>query len=149
MGEVYTINPKCINMNGADKSIYTIQSFGIVLTQDEWITIKIHEGMYDEENGKYLKTSKADDYLRTSLPYLIHHADMMATRIEREYFINVYKEDSPSTKHLSKPKYHRKATLTETIVTDADRSDKIKNAISNGLDGIDDIFDDLFDKPKK
>src|ERR1035437_8499866 len=43
MGEIYKINPAVVNMNGADRSLYMLQHFGVQLTQNEWITIKIHE----------------------------------------------------------------------------------------------------------
>jgi len=83
-GEIYKINEKLINMTGEDRSLYILQFFDIKLNINEWIAIKIHEGMYTESNAHYLKTSFKSSVIRSHLFHLIHHADVMAARIEYE-----------------------------------------------------------------
>lgn len=114
MGEIYKINDKIANMNGADRSLYILQHFGVQLTQNEWITIKIHEGMFDEGNAYYLKTSYENNIIKSHLPHLIHHADMMATRIEYEQWKNKYK-DANQAKQTPAKKYSNKKSLGDTM----------------------------------
>ena len=116
MGEVYKINEKVVNMNGADRSLYILQHFGVQLTQNEWITIKIHEGMYEEGNEYYLKTMYENNILKSHLPHLIHHADAMAARIEYEQWKNNYKDAVQMNKNTSTKKYTTtKKSLGDTI----------------------------------
>jgi hypothetical protein len=48
------------------------------------ITIQTHDGLYDEANKKYLMTYLPEQKPRTSLPFIVHQADLMAARIEFE-----------------------------------------------------------------
>jgi len=48
------------------------------------IAIQTHDGLYDDANVKYLKTYMPEQKPRTSLPYILHQADMMAARVEFE-----------------------------------------------------------------
>ena len=128
MGEIYKINPNVVNMNGADRSLYLLQHFGVQLTQNEWITIKIHEGMYEEGNAYYLKTMYENNILKSHLPHLIHHADMMASRVEYEQWKNIYsKEGALSRKKSSTTpkKYPTKKGLSDVM------SEKSENPLAN------------------
>ena len=48
------------------------------------LTIQTHDGLYDEGNKKYLVNYMPEQKPRTSLPYIVHQADLMAARIEFE-----------------------------------------------------------------
>ncbi len=48
------------------------------------VAIQTHDGLYDDANVKYLKTFLPEQKPRTSLPYILHQADLMAARIEFE-----------------------------------------------------------------
>jgi len=48
------------------------------------IAIQTHDGLYDAANEKYLKAFMPEQKPRTSLPFILHQADMMAARIEFE-----------------------------------------------------------------
>lgn len=116
MGEIYKINEKVTNMNGADRSLYLLQEFGIHLSQNEWITIKIHEGLYDEANTYYLKTTSDNNVIKSNLPHLIHQADVIASRIEYEQWKHIYRLDSPKMiQKTGKREYPIKKTSTDTI----------------------------------
>ena len=67
-----------------DRGLYLLQSHGIQYTFNEMITIQTHDGLYDEANKKYLMTFMPEQKPRTSLPYIVHQADLMAARIEFE-----------------------------------------------------------------
>jgi hypothetical protein len=48
------------------------------------LAIQTHDGLYDEGNKKYLFTYLPEQKPRTSLPFILHQADLMAARIEFE-----------------------------------------------------------------
>ena len=48
------------------------------------VAIQTHDGLYDLANEKYLKGYMVEQKPRTSLPFILHQADMMAARIEFE-----------------------------------------------------------------
>jgi len=149
LGEIYKINDNVVNMNGADRSLYLLQHFGVQLTQNEWITIKIHEGMYEEGNSTYLKTPFESNSLRSHLPHLIHHSDMMAARIEYEQWKHIYKKEvSTLAKKSTSKKYSTKKDFSGII------EDKTSNPLESffaSKDGIsaESEFDALFVDDKK
>jgi hypothetical protein len=84
LGEMYTFNTKIEYMTVPDRSLFLLQQAGIQLTTNEWIAIKTHDGLYDPANEAYLKSYMPETKPRTSLPFIIHQADLMAARIEFE-----------------------------------------------------------------
>ena len=84
LGEMYTFNTKNEYMTVPDRSLFLLQQAGIQLTTNEYIAIKTHDGLYDDANSPYLKGFMPETKPRTSLPYVIHQADLMAARIDFE-----------------------------------------------------------------
>ena len=82
-GELYKRNKANSFMAFADRTIFTLQSYGIKVTEKEYLGIKLTDGMYDEYNQKYLKTYSPDDKLRSSICYILHWADHMSTIAEQ------------------------------------------------------------------
>lgn len=71
-------------MSVTDRALYMLQKFGVEVTRNEWIAIKLSDGMYDDSNKAYLKNNMYPYPMKTNLPYIIHMADFMATNIERD-----------------------------------------------------------------
>ena len=67
-----------------DNSLFILQSAGIELTLNEYIAIKIHDGLYDDANKAFLISGNNESKLRSCLPFIIHQADMIAARVEWE-----------------------------------------------------------------
>ena len=67
-----------------DNSLFILQSAGIQLTINEYIAIKIHDGLYDDGNKAYLISGQNESKLRSALPLILHQADMLASRVEWE-----------------------------------------------------------------
>lgn len=67
-----------------DNSLFILQSAGIELSVNEYIAIKIHDGLYDDANKAYLISGQNESKLRSSLPLILHQADIAASRIEWE-----------------------------------------------------------------
>jgi hypothetical protein len=84
LGEDYMFNTKVPFASVPDRGLFLLQSHGIPYSFNEMITIQTHDGLYDEGNKKYLMTYMPEQKPRTSLPYIVHQADLMAARIEFE-----------------------------------------------------------------
>jgi len=67
-----------------DNSLFILQSAGIPLSVNEYIAIKIHDGLYDDGNKAYLISGQNESKLRSSLALILHQADMLASRVEWE-----------------------------------------------------------------
>jgi hypothetical protein len=82
-GEYYTQNKSIQYFDGADRGLMMLQKHGIVITEKEWLSIKLADGMWNEGNRKYLQ-----NYLpypmKTSLHNVIHWADSMAAQAEND-----------------------------------------------------------------
>jgi hypothetical protein len=89
-----------------DASLFILQSAGIEMSFNEFVAIKIHDGPYDDGNKAYLFSSQNESKLRTSLPYILHQADILAARVEWE------KEWSGKV-GAPKPKEVKPATATQ------------------------------------
>lgn len=81
-GALYKMNPLPPFMLVPDRSLFLLQQRGIKVTLNEWLGIRLHDGMYDEGNKPYYLSHSKDSKLRTNLPLILHHADHMASVIE-------------------------------------------------------------------
>jgi len=84
LGEDYMFNTKVPFASVPDRGLFLLQSHGIPYSFNEMITIQTHDGLYDEGNKKYLMSYTPEQKPRTSLPFIVHQADLMAARIEFE-----------------------------------------------------------------
>jgi hypothetical protein len=76
-GMLYETNPKLMYMPICDRTIYLLNKFGITLTEEEYIAIRISDGPYEKCNEKY--GMKEPD-----LALLLHFADRWACAIEKQ-----------------------------------------------------------------
>jgi hypothetical protein len=83
-GKIYTPNPKLQYMNVSDRSLWLLQKFDVKLNQTEYIGLKLADGMYEEGNKQYYMSFTPDFELQTNLPHIIHQADMLASKTERD-----------------------------------------------------------------
>ena len=84
LGEDYKFNTKVPFASVPDRGLFMLQSHGIQYTFNEMLAIQTHDGLYDEANKKYLFAYMPEQKPRTSLPFILHQADLMAARIEFE-----------------------------------------------------------------
>jgi len=83
MGMMYSFDAEH-HMRIADRSLYVLHQAGIQTSEVEYIAIKIHDGLYEEANKPYLITFSPEAQLRTTLPHILHQADLMAAQIEKQ-----------------------------------------------------------------
>jgi hypothetical protein len=84
LGEDYKFNDKLAFMSVPDRGLHLLMSNDIKITKNEWLAIKLHDGLYDDANKSYLMSWSPETKPRTSLIHIVHQADLMAARIEFE-----------------------------------------------------------------
>ena len=67
-----------------DRAVFNLVSCGIAVSENEYLGIKLHDGLYEDSNKPYLISYNPESRLRTSLPLILHQADLLASRIEWE-----------------------------------------------------------------
>ena len=96
------------------------------------LAIQTHDGLYDEANKKYLFAFQPEQKPRTSLPYILHQADLMAARIEFEReWLPKFKNPVPSQEK------------NFTLSTESKKSTKDKALSQLESKGLKDLFDKL------
>jgi hypothetical protein len=71
-------------MSLTDRTFYTLNHYGVQYNEKEYFAIKLTDGMYDEDNQKYLKGHDIKKQLKYKLQFIMHWADHMSTIIERQ-----------------------------------------------------------------
>jgi hypothetical protein len=131
LGEDYMHNDKIAFASVPDRGLYLLQAHGIQYTFNEMIGIQTHDGLYDEANKKYFIGFTPEVKPRTSLPYILHFADMMAARIEFE------REWMPKFKNgTTKPAPTKKPTNTPSAIKQKALSGVRSEGLKNLLDSI-------------
>lgn len=102
LGRMYKINTELPFATVPDRGLFLLQSEGFTLSYNEYLGIKLHDGLYDEATKPYLISYQSESKLRSYLPILVHQADMVAARIEweREWLsdLNNPQQSKPVTK---------------------------------------------------
>ena len=81
-GQIYKINGKLTFMKVPDRSLFLLQEYGIDVSENEYLSIKLHDGLYSKGNESYLMGGLPEFSLNCDMPILLHHADHLATLIE-------------------------------------------------------------------
>ena len=83
-GITYEKNKHLRAMEHPAQSLYIIQHYGIKLTFNEYYSILLHHGAYDEANKPYF--SNFNNIPDHNLPLLVHQADVIASKIEKQEY---------------------------------------------------------------
>jgi HD superfamily phosphohydrolase YqeK len=138
LGEDYMFNTKVPFASVPDRGLFMLQSHGISYTFNEMIAIQTHDGLYDKANEKYLMSYMPEQKPRTSLPFILHQADLMAARIEfeREWLPKLKENKKPVDAGKgnytlgNKPNMSKK-TSTKTKALGSFKSDSLKNMLDS------------------
>ena len=98
MGRMYKVNPNNQFTLVNDLSIWLLQHYGIEITWNEMLGIKLTDGLYDEHNKPYFMSRTADSKLKTNLGFVMHQADCMAARIEYEMWAKTKSSQASAVK---------------------------------------------------
>ncbi len=127
LGEVYMFNEKLAFASVPDRGLFLLQSHGIQYSFNEMLAIQTHDGLYDEANKKYLLGFSTAQKPRTSLPYILHQADLAAARIEWE------RDWLPQFKNPKSP-------ITRNVISEGSKMNKqqktLKSVKSKGLESM-------------
>lgn len=127
LGEDYMFNKSLPFSSVPDRGLFMLQSHGIQYTFNEMVAIQTHDGLYDVANEKYLKVYMPEQKPRTSLPYILHQADLMAARIEFE------REWLPKFKNNLDNKKDNFTLSTEKKTTSSTKNKALGSIKSEGL----------------
>jgi len=90
-GMVYDFNVNINYMKVPERALFLFQKHGIVLTLNETLGIKLADGLYDDANKAYFINYREGGRLKTNLPYILHHADLLASTLEHEEDLSIGK----------------------------------------------------------
>jgi hypothetical protein len=111
-------NKKLAFASVPDRGLFLLQEHGITYTFNEMVAIQTHDGLYDDANTKYLKAFMPEQKPRTSLPFVLHQADMMAARIEFEIeWLPKFSKNSVATPKKSYTLSTNKSTKSKALNT--------------------------------
>jgi hypothetical protein len=69
-------------MTITDRACWILQHFNVNMTENEYIGLRLTDGLYEEANKGYYMNYSKDNQLTTNMAYILHQADMMASKIE-------------------------------------------------------------------
>lgn len=121
LGELYVKNPEIEFMKDFDRSLYLLQAINVPVNSKEYLAIKLHGGLYEKGNESYLINFSEDYKLHSNLPYILHAADAMSTRIESQNGVakkptakkalkEVFKDTDPVAAAVATPKPVKKTS---------------------------------------
>ena len=130
LGEDYMHNKEIAFASVPDRGLFLLQQHNIKYTFNEMVAIQTHDGLYDPANDKYLKGYMPETKPRTSLPFILHQADMMAARIEFEKeWLPKFKDSLDTSKKNYTLSNNNKSTKSKALGTIS--SPGLKNMLDN------------------
>ena len=81
-GEIFTHNGELQYMTVTDRAIYLLNQFQVPMTENEYVGLRLTDGLYEDANKSYYMSYNPDWSLKSNIAYILHQADMMATHIE-------------------------------------------------------------------
>ena len=114
-GKIYTNNPDLKFMTPPDRGIWILNQVGIKMTENEYIGIKLTDGMYDEGNIQYLKSFAPEKKLKSNMQHILHQADMTTTRIEYEKWEHGDSDEDYTLPGTTKPKVELNDSQTKVF----------------------------------
>ena len=86
-GKMYEYDNRVHYMTVTDRAVWLLNQFNVKMSEIEYLALRLTDGMYEEANKGYLMGYGEAKNLKTNLPYLLHQADMLATRWEKEQYM--------------------------------------------------------------
>ena len=80
--EMYTYNPDLGFMLIPDRSLFILQKFGIKVSKNEFLGIRLHDGVFDKANEAYFFSNMESSRQKTSIISVLHTADFLASKVE-------------------------------------------------------------------
>ena len=143
-GKMYDYDKRLHYMTVTDRAVWLLSQFDIKMSEIEYLALRLTDGMYEKANKDYYMGYGESKNLKTNLPYLLHTADMLATRWEKEQYMFSKDSDINYSEVLNPElKEEREKQETESV-------NNIKEAVSKNetpeilSQKSKDLFDELF-----
>ena len=120
--EQYMYNTDLSFMLIQDRSLYILQKFGIQSSMNEYLGIRLHDGVYDDANKAYFISSMPESKLRHNIVYILHQADFLASKVEY---------DNWKKTQVSAPKSQETKTVRQKAQQSVKGSEGLSNLIQN------------------
>ena len=138
-GEIFTHNGDLSYMTVTDRAVFLLNQFGLVMSENEYIGLRLTDGLYEEANKSYYISYNPDWALKSNIAYVLHQADMMATKIEYDEWKRSQTEEQEATKE-------RVSSLKKSLtVDDGEKKPQQSEQLSKKSQ---DLFDELFGDKK-
>jgi len=138
-GAIFTHNPKLQYMTVTDRAIFLLSHFGVKYSEKEYIGLRLTDGLYEEGNKSYYMSYNKDWSLKSNIAYVLHQADLLATRVEYDVWNRSETEEQEATKE-------RVSSLKKSLtVDDSEKKPKQEEQLSKKSQ---DLFDELFGDKK-
>ena len=138
-GAIFTHNPKLQYMTVTDRAIFLLSHFGVKYSEKEYIGLRLTDGLYEEGNKSYYMSYNKDWSLKSNIAYVLHQADLLATRVEYDVWNRSQTEEQEATKE-------RVSSLKKSLtVDDSEKNPKQEEQLSKKSQ---DLFDELFGDKK-
>ena len=98
LSEMYTFNPDLDFMLIPDRSLFILQSFGIKVSQKEFLAIRLHDGVFDKANEAYFFSNVESSRQKTALVSVLHTADFLASKVEYDIWKAAGGNSTPKVK---------------------------------------------------
>lgn len=98
--EMYTPNGELDFMLVPDRSLFTLQSYGIKVNQKEFLAIRLHDGVFDDANKAYFFTNNPNSRMKSNIVNILHSADFLASKIEFDMWKNKGGDATPKVQKV-------------------------------------------------
>ena len=143
-GKMYDYDDRLHYMTVTDRSVWLLSQFDIKMSEIEYLALRLTDGMYEEANKGYLSGFGEAKNLKTNLPLILHQADMMATRLEKERYmfskdsdINYSEILNPELKEEREKQEEKSVSNIKEAVSKSETPDVLSQKSK-------DLFDELF-----
>ena len=99
--EMYTPNGDLTFMLVPDRSLFTLQQYGIKTSEKEYLAIKCHDGVFVDGNKPYFFSNNPNSRMKTSIVNVLHCADFLASKVEYDKWLAAKGSTVPKVKKTS------------------------------------------------
>jgi hypothetical protein len=89
LAEMYTNNPELDFMLIPDRSLFILQKNGIQVSKNEFLAIRLHDGVFDEANKAYFFSYNPASRMKTNIVNILHSADFLASKVEYDMHVGL------------------------------------------------------------
>ena len=114
---MYTFNPDLDFMLIPDRSLFILQKFGIKVSKNEFLAIRLHDGVFDKANEAYFFSNVESSRQKTSIVSVLHTADFLASKVEYD----IWKKNGGT----SKPKRQKTTSSSGKAVNSSESLSKM------------------------